>query len=178
MPAADPTDLLRRHDGLIRRVAWVYARRAADRDELAQEIAVQVWRAAPRFDGRCRESTWIYRIALNVAISFARRERRRRTRTTTLAAPDDVAAAPAAAPSPEVERLLAVIATLGDLDRALVLMHLDGNDHAGIAEALGLSASNVGTRLHRIRNTVRAAFARTDARNPGSTEERPWNSTT
>lgn len=161
--ASDPTQLsecLRRHAALIHRVARAYARDAAEREDVAQEIAVQLWRALASLDPGRRESTWVYRIALNVAISHARRERRHRAGhggaepLFTLAAPAE------AEPGPEVELLQACIAELDPLEKALVLLHLDGNDHAAIAEVLGLSVSNVGTKLQRTRARLRAALER------------------
>ncbi|MBA3915340.1 MAG: RNA polymerase sigma factor, partial [Acidobacteriales bacterium] len=76
--ASKPQDefqaLIEDHKGILYKVCRSYCRNAADRDDLAQEILVQLWHAFPSFDGRARFSTWMYRIALNVAISFLRRE--------------------------------------------------------------------------------------------------------
>lgn len=169
MDASELTDRIRRHAGLIHRVARAYGRDAADREEIAQEVAVQLWRSHERYDGQRRETTWVYRIALNVAISFQRRERRHRTGRHSLEAHAITLAAPAAAePGEEVERLLACIEDLGPLERALVLLYLDGNDHASIADVLGISVSNVGTKLLRIKDKLRTALERRANR----TEER------
>jgi RNA polymerase sigma-70 factor (ECF subfamily) len=165
MEAVELTDLIRRHAGLIHRVAYAYCRDASDREEVVQEVVLQLWRSRHRYDPRRRESTWIYRIALNVAISFQRRERRHREQRQSL---DEhaVTIAAGAEPSAEVERLLRCIDELGALDKALVLLHLDGNEHAAIAEVLGISVSNVGTKLQRIKERLRVAFerARTDSK--------------
>lgn len=161
MDASPLPDLLRRHAGLIRKVATAYCRDATDREEVVQEIAVQLWRAHERYDARYRETTWVYRIALNVAISFHRRERRHREGRLSLEAHPTPLAAPAeAAPGEEVELLLRCIEDLGALERALVLLYLDGNDHASIAEVLGISVSNVGTKLGRIKDKLRVALQR------------------
>ena len=151
-------DLLDRHAGLIRRVASVYCRDAAAREDIVQEIALQAWRSRHRFDGRCKESTWLYRIAVNVAISHHRRERRRPERGLPL--DEQALAAPEAVADEDVRLLLRCVQELEPLDRALVLLYLDGSDHAAIAEVLGISASNVGTKLHRIKARLRAAFER------------------
>lgn len=151
--------LLQRHTRTIRGVAFAYCRDAAERDDVAQEIAVQLWRAADRFDGRSRESTWVYRIALNVAISIHRRQRRGQQRREPLLA--EPAAPPPAEPGEAVQQLLACVEQeLPPLDRALVLLWLEGQDHAAIGEVLGISVSNVGTRLHRLKDTLRRALAR------------------
>ena len=78
MDVSELTDLLRRHAGLIHKIAYAYGRNATDREDVVQEIAVQLWRARDRYDVRYRHTTWIYRLALNVAISFYRRARRHR----------------------------------------------------------------------------------------------------
>lgn len=151
------TALLRRHAGLIHKIAHAYCREPSDREDVVQEIAVQLWRARDRYDPRFRETTWIYRIALNVAISHFRRERRHRGARVPLdEAP--IAVAPVEIGG-ELALLLRCIDELGALDRALVLLYLDGNDHAAIAEVVGTSPSNVGTRLHRIKDRLRSALA-------------------
>lgn len=158
MDTSDLTRLLRRHAGLIHKVAYAYCRDATDREDVVQEIAVRLWRDRDRYDARFKETTWIYRIAVNTAISFHRRERRHRDgrlpldpRAITVAAPE------ATPPDDDVRILLDCIQDLAPLDKALVLMSLDGVDHAAIAEVLGISASNVGTKLWRIKDRLRDA---------------------
>lgn len=157
MDATEFTDLIRRHAGLIHKIAYAYCRDATDREDVVQEIAVALWRARERYDERYRQTTWIYRIALNVAISFYRRERRHRDRGQPLEESALVVVAPVE-PADDVRRLLAGIEGLGALEKALVLLYLDGNDHAEIAEVLGISVSNVGTKLGRIKERLRAAL--------------------
>lgn len=152
-------DLLRRHAGLIHKVAYASCRSAADREDVRQEIAVQLWRAMDRYDGRSAVTTWVYRIALNVAISCHRRERRHQQGREPFAEEVHAVGEPTVLPSEDVQRLLDCIDGLPPLDKALVLLYLDGHDHAATAEVLGLSVSNVGTRLHRIKDKLRVGFA-------------------
>src|SRR3546814_20351390 len=77
-------ELLQQHRGIVFKVANAYARSAEDRDDLAQEIAVQLWRAWPGYDPARRFSTWMYRIALNVALSFLRSHGHRRRHAVPL----------------------------------------------------------------------------------------------
>ena len=153
------TDLIRQHRGLIYKVAFAYCQVAADHEDVVQEIAVQLWRSRDKYDEQFRVTTWIYRIALNVAISFYRRERRHRHGRQPLdeqhllrTGPQDLE------PSEDVQRLLASIQTLGAIEKALVLLYLDGNEHAVIADVLGTSVSNIGTRLNRIKAKLRIAM--------------------
>ncbi len=157
MDATELTELIRRHARLIHKIAYAYCRNATDREDVVQEIAVQLWRARDRYDERYRQTTWIYRIALNVAISFYRRERRHVERGLPIEEGALVAVAPVE-PGEDVRLLLRCIDSLGALEKALVLLYLDGNDHASIAEVLGISVSNVGTKLGRIKDKLRAAF--------------------
>ncbi len=159
MEASQLSDLIRRHARLIHKIAYAYCRDSTDREDVVQEVAVQLWRSCHRYDERFKETTWIYRIALNVAISFHRRERRHRERRL----PIDVhaitiAAASEVEPGEDVQLLLRCIDDLGALDKALVLLYLDGNEHASIADVLGISVSNVGTKLLRIKDRLRVAF--------------------
>lgn len=169
MDALEFTDLLRRHAGLIHKIAYAYCRDTADREDMVQEVVLQLWRSRDRYDERYKETTWIYRIAVNVAISIHRRERRHRVGRLSL---DDHAITivePVVEPSEQVQLLLRFIDDLGVLDKALVLLYLDGHDHASIAGVLGISASNVGTKVLRIKNKLRTAF---DQRAPAPQETR------
>jgi RNA polymerase sigma-70 factor (ECF subfamily) len=159
MTAPSIDDLLQRHRTRIDRVAFAYAKGPADRDEIAQAIAVQLWRALPRLLPDLPESSWVYRIALNVAIAHARSSARR-ARTLAEADVDDLPTAAAPEPEDDLERLRACLDEFAELDRALVLLWLDGEDHAAIGRVLGLSTTNVGTRLHRLRQRLREAYER------------------
>ena len=154
--------LLDEHKKILYKVAGSYARTPADRADLVQEMVAQLWRSFHRYDERWRFSTWTYRIALNVAISFYRGESRR-TRTLV---PAEESILQVAAEEPEtgeqderLAQLRAFIDGLGELDRALIILYLDGHRHAAIAEILGMSESNVGTRISRIKQRLRRDFA-------------------
>jgi len=162
MPLPPFDELLVQHTGLIHKIAWAYCRDAALRADVAQEIAAQLWRAYARYDGRCQPLTWLYRIALNVAITCYRREQRYRQRLQPMTTEPVGDAAPAE-PDEALRQLRAAIDGLPSLDRALVLLHLDGTDHATAAEVLGLSVSNVGTRLFRIKDRLRTVITARDA---------------
>lgn len=155
--------LLDVHKGLVHRVASCYGRDGADRADLVQEVVAQLWRAFGAYDERRPFSTWAYRIALNVAISFCRKETRRR-RLVVPAEDELIAPAAEVAPDERLQPLRAAIERLGPADRALVLLHLDGQPHATIAEILGLSETNVGTRLGRIKERLRRELTKEDAR--------------
>ncbi len=141
--------LLAEHGGIVAKVAGSYARGADDRRDLAQEIATQLWRSFARYDARLGKfSTWMYRIALNVAISHLRRAR-------TFEPLDDHDAIAPSSGDDRSEALYAAIATLEPLERALALLYLEDRPYAEIAEVLGISEANVATKLTRLRSRLR-----------------------
>jgi RNA polymerase sigma-70 factor (ECF subfamily) len=93
------TSLFRRHAGLIHKIAFAYCRNLTDREDLVSEIALQLWRARDKYDPAFKETTWIYRIAINVAISFYRRHRRHHHGRVSLNGPAIDLAASALEPS-------------------------------------------------------------------------------
>jgi RNA polymerase sigma factor (sigma-70 family) len=166
-------DVLRRHGGIIHRIAHAYTGQASDRADLTQEIAGALWRSWPGFDpSRGSVTTWMYRTALNVAISSLRS----RTRQARHLAPLDVAdQAPELSPvnherAEQVRQLHRIIAELPELDRALMLLYLDEQSTREIAEVLGLSETNVTTRLSRLRQRIRDRFTHDDGRAQGASD--------
>jgi RNA polymerase sigma-70 factor (ECF subfamily) len=159
-------ELLERHRRIILKVASTYCRDAEERRDLAQEISVQLWRSFPRYDAARSFSTWMYRIALNVAISYARSAGHRTRHAVPLdESADGPADARAAAPEsdPRVETLRRVIDRLDPLNRALALLYLEEHSYREIAEVLGITETNVATKINRLKQRIRADFA-ADAR--------------
>lgn len=156
-PAQAFDSLLQRHRGIVLKIAGSYASGAEDRADLAQEIAVQLWRAWPGYDPARSFSTWMYRIALNTAISFLRAQAPAE-RSVSLDDHADTLAGGAAFDPETHERLRLLqrfMATLGPLDRALLLLYLEERSGREIAEVLGIGESNVTTRIGRIKQRLR-----------------------
>ncbi len=150
---------LREYGGTVLKVARAYTLTTEDCQDLAQEILLQVWRSLPQFQGRASASTWVYRVALNTALGWHRKEGRRRARQQPLLEPEDV---PAAGPDSAqqlqqhevVEQLYAAIRQLPKADAALVLLYLDDLSYRDMAEVLGISESNVGVKLNRAKKAL------------------------
>lgn len=165
-PQAKFEVLLERHQKIVYKVANTYCRHAEDRRDLVQEISTQLWRAFPRYDKGRSFSTWMYRIALNVAISFARRSRHREMQplpsTTSVSGPVEVQAA-----TQELEEKVAAlhgfIDRLDDLNRALLLLYLEEHSFREIAGVLGISETNVATKISRLKQRIREDFTETNS---------------
>jgi RNA polymerase sigma-70 factor (ECF subfamily) len=146
--------LLDNHSGIVWKVAYAWCRQAADRDDLVQEIILQLWRAFPRFDRSRSFPTWMYRIALNVAISSVRR-RSRFGQEPLSDALEPMVQPPCHEEQEQLEWLFATIESLEATDRALLLLWLDDYSYAGIAEVIGLTETNVATRLNRLKRKLK-----------------------
>ncbi|TXH65616.1 MAG: sigma-70 family RNA polymerase sigma factor [Thermomonas sp.] len=154
--------LLQRHRGIVFKVAGSYTRQAEDRDDLAQEIAARLWHAYPKYDPARSFSTWMYRVALNVAISHLRE---RSTRQQHDAVPlDDGMLEVADSTGFDHERdqhlrlLQDFIQRQPPLDRALLLLYLEERPQREIAEILGIGESNVSTKIGRLKQRIRDEF--------------------
>jgi RNA polymerase sigma-70 factor (ECF subfamily) len=147
----------------LERLARAYERDPDRRRDLLQEIHVALWRSLARFDGRCSMRTWVYRVAHNTATSKVLRPL---TNAPSIVALEDGPESTAAGVSEEealdrrraLERLHRLIAELRPLDRQVVLLYLEQLDAASIADITGLSAANVATRVHRIKQLLMQRF--------------------
>lgn len=146
-------DWLQRHKGILFKIVRAYAFTAADQDDLFQEIALQVWRSIPEFRGEAKASTWIYRVALYAASAWTRREQRQPP-TKPLDAVAQTLTMTAQPSDPRVDWLYEQIAQFEPIDRSLCLLLLDGFSYKEMAELLGIAESNVGVKLHRIKQRL------------------------
>jgi RNA polymerase sigma-70 factor, ECF subfamily len=147
------------HHGAVLKVARAYTFTTEDCQDLVQEILLQVWRSLPQFQGRARASTWFYRVALNTALSWHRKEHRRRTRQRPVLEVEDLLvpgldSAQQMVQREAVERLYAAIRQLPKTDAAMVLLYLDDLSYRQMAEVLGITESNVGVKLNRAKKAL------------------------
>jgi RNA polymerase sigma-70 factor (ECF subfamily) len=171
-----PTDktrflaLFQAHRAILYKVAFGYCRCREDRVDLVQEMAIQLWRSFGRYDRRVKFSTWAYRVAMNVAISHFRVEKRRIRDTLPFddLAYDVAADDPLAGDAGDNMQILGrLIDGLDGLNRALILLYLEGHTSEEIAEIVGISPGNVTTRMNRVKNELQRRFARLE--NPQET---------
>lgn len=153
--------LIDQNRGILYKVAKGYCTNKEDRNDLIQEILIQLWGAYQKYDASYKLSTWMYRIALNVAISFYRQERRRSAVVTLhgealVELVDDTE-------SDEVEegvrQLYEFIGGLNRVDKAVVILYLTHESYRGIAEILGITETNVATKISRIKKQLMQQFS-------------------
>jgi RNA polymerase sigma-70 factor (ECF subfamily) len=145
--------LLSAHERILFKVVGGFAWNADDQHDLAQEIRYQLWRSFRSYDAKRTFSTWMYQVALNTAISWSRQAKLRRQRLTPM---EDLAEIPTATPEEtESHALFALIDSLDELSRAILMLSIDGQSHAEIGEILGLSPGNVATKISRLKARLR-----------------------
>ena len=153
------TNIIKEHQHLIFKICYSYCNQYEDRKDLEQEILIQVWRSLKKFDHGVKLSTWIYRVALNTAISFHRKHSKNTTHTTlnesiiSLSNEHD-----AFILDEKIEALYKFINRLGDFDKALILLYLDEKPQKEIASIMGISESNVATKISRIKLKLKNNF--------------------
>ena len=143
---------LGQYKALLFKVIRAYAFTEMDRDDLFQEIAIQVWHSIPAFRHESSVTTWLYRIALNTAIKWAHKERKH-----THADPLDRAGHILQESQPVNERLAWLyreIYQLDEIDRSILLLLLDGLSYKEMAAVLGITESNVGVKINRIKKQL------------------------
>jgi RNA polymerase sigma-70 factor (ECF subfamily) len=151
--------------GALERLARAYEADAEQQKDLLQDIHFALWRSFSAFDGRCSESTWVYRVAHNSAASYV--AKRRRIRAGGMLTLDELERRPdPAQPDPETEtverqalaRLTALVRALALPDRQIVLLYLEGLDAAAIGEVCGLSSNAVAVKIHRLKAVLARQF--------------------
>ena len=147
------------HKAILFKVARAYGATHADREDLFQEIALQLWHSVDAFRGDAAVTTWIYRVALNTALAWNRKERKHGTGRQDF----DVATALLTAPEtrdPRLEWIYQRIAELDEADSSLALLMLDGFSYRDMSQILGLSGTNVGVKINRIKAALAAQLAK------------------
>ena len=147
------------HKAILFKVARAYGSTHADREDLFQEIALQVWHSVEAFRGDAAVTTWIYRVALNTAIAWTRKQRKHGAGRQELDAASGLLAEPQVR-DPRLEWIYQRIADLDEVNRSLALLMLDGFSYRDMSQVLGLSESNVGVKINRIKATLSAQLAK------------------
>lgn len=149
--------LLEKNIGMIIKISRAYAQVRQDREDLINDITFELWKSFKHFKGESKVSTWIYRVALNTSMNYKRKNKN----GTLLSSFNDLKEKDIGSwlsnedNSSELEVLYRCIDELSEINKAIILLYLDGNSHDEISEIMGISKTNVGTRISRIKEQIR-----------------------
>lgn len=151
---------IEQHKGILFKVARTYCPNDEDRQDLIQEMMIQIWKSIHKYNDQYKISTWLYRISLNVAISFYRKNTNRINKFTILKE-QTVVREPEDKSEQEHQLILLeqFISELKEIDKALMILYLEDKSYIEIAEILGMSVSNVGTKIGRIKDKLKTRFS-------------------
>ena len=143
------------HQGIINKLVGLYADNARDRNDLRQEILLQSWKGYKNFRGDSTFSTWLYRVALNTCLSF--RKKYRMTEEITDQPDTDYQDK-----HDQKEQLYYIIKRLHEVDKMLIMLHLEGFKNIEIADITGLTVNHINVKLHRIKNSIISSLKNID----------------
>ena len=148
-------DWLREHGAIVHHVVNGFAS-GDDRNDLLQEVLLAVWKSIPAFRGQAKPTTYLYRVSHNAALLWIRTEKnyRRRVEQFSASSPETLTADADSLADERLAKIYSAIHLLKPLDRSLILLSLDGLGYREMAEVLGLSESNVGVKLNRIKTQL------------------------
>ena len=146
--------LIQKNDRIIHKVVGLYADSVEDKKDLYQETLLQLWKSTKSFRGEASFTTFMYKVALNVALSFNKKSKR--IQTTTL---DNVSELSTSISDKEdYEILYLIIKSLTETDRMIITLHLDGYKNNEVAEITGMTTNNVNVKIHRIKEKITHEF--------------------
>jgi RNA polymerase sigma-70 factor, ECF subfamily len=147
---------INQHELLLYKICRLYAYNDADRKDLFQEMVIQLWKSYPRFKGDSKLSTWLYRVAINTAISGLRKKKNVITSYEPASIPEPVGEhAPEYSDEERLQQLYDAIEQLNAVEKAIVMLYMEDRTYEEMEEILGLSQGNLRVKMNRIKEKLR-----------------------
>ncbi|MEM6316028.1 MAG: sigma-70 family RNA polymerase sigma factor [Bacteroidota bacterium] len=141
---------IQKHSGIIHKIIHLYVDDLEDQRDLHQEILLQAWKSFAQFRGDARFSTWLYKVSLNTALTFQRKQ----TRQAKLAEISETIAEDSSEQADRSDLLYRLVRQLHQVDRMIMTLHLEGYKNGEIAEITGLTLNHINVKLHRLKNQI------------------------
>ena len=151
------------NEGILFKVSTLYTNSDADVQDLRQEMIYQLWRSFDSFKGNSKRSTWMYRVALNTAMVYLKKKKR--VVTSGIEIDERLLQRIDVTNNKEeeqIKKLYDTIKKLSDIERGIIMLYLEGKSHEEIAEIIGFTTTNVGTRIGRIKKKLKKLITNTN----------------
>jgi len=146
--------LINKHEGILQKICNIYFYRNPYKEDYYQEILIRLWKAYPKFRNESAFSTWLYRVALNSAIDIIRKQSLQPRHAELSKFEHNIPESESNTESDQKEKLYQAINHLTDIEKAIILLHLEEHSYAEIGEIIGISEGNAGVRISRIKNQL------------------------
>ena len=146
--------LISQHQGILQKICNLYFYRSPYKEDYYQEMLIRLWKAYPSFGNQSKFSTWLYRVALNTAIDLIRKQSLQPRHTELSKSEYNIATSETNTESDQKDKLYRAINQLSDIEKAIILLHLEEHSYAEIGEIIGISEGNAGVRISRIKNQL------------------------
>jgi len=150
------------YSAIIVKICRAYTNSQEDFEDYYQEVCLQIWRSKDNFSGNSEWSTWIYRVSLNVCLSYLKRRNSNTKKFASDSLPEEAIDDSRAFANDEINQLYTAIKKLSETDRAIILLYLEEKSYQEIAELIGIKANNIGVRIVRIKTKLNNFIKRED----------------
>ena len=147
-------ELIDQHKVIVHKIAKMYMDNSEDQNDLIQEIVLQLWKSFDRFEGKSQFSTWMYRVSLNTALTYFRKEKKKADRHTFLENIDQVDEMDSGEKETQLELFYKAVHELNKVEKALIFLFLEGQSHKEIGSNLGISEGNARVKLNRTKEKI------------------------
>jgi len=147
-------NLIEKNKGILHKVSRMYMDDSEDRNDLVQEIVLQLWKSYERFEGNSQFSTWMYRVSLNTALTYFKKEKKKSNRYTFLENVDKVDEADSGDKEQQLELFYKAVHELNKVEKALIFLFLEGQSHKEIGQNLGITEGNARVKLNRTKDKL------------------------
>ncbi len=148
--------LIQQHEGILYKISKLYMDKDEDKEDLLQEMILQLWRSYPCFSGKSEFSTWMYRVCLNTALTHYKREKRQSSTHEFLRISFHNESIPCEEDDEQISLFYKAVRELSKVEKALIFLFLEGQSHKQIAQNLGITEGNARVKLNRTKNKIQS----------------------
>nr|WP_262710472.1 sigma-70 family RNA polymerase sigma factor [Empedobacter tilapiae] len=153
---------MEQHKGILYKISRMYMDNSEDQNDLIQEIILQLWKSFERFKGNSQFSTWMYRVSLNTALTYFKKENKKTSRYTFLENVDQIDEVDSDEKETQLELFYKAVHELNKVEKALIFLFLEGQSHKEISSNLGISEGNARVKLNRTKEKIQIIIKKYD----------------